>query len=163
MKKLILVSLFLVFGLSNTFAQSTESKLAVHAGVPVGDAADADFAIGTDFTYFWTVGGILQAGPMVGYSHFFNSSANEQIGNVDEGDLQFIPVAASGRIELPGFFAGLDLGYAVGLNDDTGGGVYYRPKIGFGLFGFNLIGSYSNISTDGAGISAVTAGLEFGF
>ena len=166
MKKMILIcALFLSFGVVTTSsAQTTDIKAAVHAGVPVGDAADvSDFAIGADVTYLFGLAGIIEAGPMIGYSHFFESSENEEFGNVDAGDFQFIPVAASGRVDLPGFFAGLDLGYAIGLGSATDGGFYYRPKIGFGFFGLNVIGSYSSVSMDGGNVSAVTAGVEFGF
>ena len=145
-------------------AQTTDWKAAVHAGVPVGDAADfSDFTIGADVTYLMGIAGILEAGPMIGYSHFFGSSGSQGDVEWEVSDISFIPIAASGRVDLPGFFAGLDLGYAIGVNDGNQGGLYYRPKIGFGFFGLNVIGSYQAVTRDGGSVSAVTAGVEFGF
>ena len=157
MKKLLLTLMIVCsMGICNSFAQVTKDfKVGVHAGIPVGDMADfSDYNAGADVAYLFGLAGIVELGPLVGYSRYF----------VDDVDLDasFLPVAASGRIDLGPIFAGLDLGYAVGLNDGNDGGFYYRPKIGFGFLGLNLVGSYSAISMDGEEVSSVNLGLEFG-
>lgn len=157
MKKLVLMPvLFLVMGLYDADAQTTDLKLAAHAGVPVNDAGDiSNFNLAADVTYLLGIAGIVEAGAMAGVSRYFEGGDSGRAAT-------FLPVAAAGRVDLPGFFAGLDLGYAIGLSDNFGGGLYYRPKIGFGFFGFNVIGSYSGINTDDGSISAVTVGVEIG-
>lgn len=132
-------------------------RVGVNAGIPVGDISDfSDLNIGADVAYLVDIVGVASVGPMVGYSHF--------MGKDDFDDVQFLPIAASGRIGLPAspFFLGADLGYAVGLKDGVDGGFYYRPKIGFNLVGVALTVSYSGISVDGGTFSTANVGVEFG-
>lgn len=167
MKKLLL-TLIAVFsiGIYSSFAQATtDFKIGVHAGIPVGDMADfSDFNLGADVSYLFGVAGMLEVGPLVGYSRYFVEDIDlGEFGSLEMDDASFLPVAASGRVDLGPVFAGLDLGYAVGLNDGNDGGFYYRPKVGVGFFGLNLIGSYSGISMDGGDVSSVNLGVEFSF
>ena len=106
--------------------------------------------------------GVASVGPMVGYSHFFGDSGNDGPIEWEVDDAQFVPVAASGRFNLLSLALGLDLGYAIGLNDGNDGGFYYRPQVGFSLGRLGLIASYQGISMDGGNISSVNLGLEFG-
>ena len=153
MKKLLLLIIFLVGGVTSAHSQG-DLRLGINAGVPVGDAADySSFNAGADVAYLMGFGDIFQVGPMVGYNHFFGEDG------VD--DLQFLPIAATARFGLAALELGLDLGYGLGISDDLDGGFYYRPKVGFSLFGLGLIGSYTGFSNDGDNISSVNLGLEF--
>lgn len=152
MKRLIVLFAFVVFGLSPAFSQG-DLKLGFNAGIPVGDISDySDLQAGVDAAYLLNLMGIVEVGPMVGYSHF--------VGEDDLDNIQFVPVAASGRIGLPMVFIGLDLGYGLALQDGIDGGVFYRPKVGFGIGLVNLIASYSGINTDGTDFSSLNLGIE---
>lgn len=154
MKKLFITLLVVMMGFSSAYSQA-HLKLGVNAGLPVGDASDvSSFQLGTDLAYMFNAIPVLDIGPMVGYSHFF--------GKDNSSDMQFLPAALAGRLNFPGLTVGLDLGYAVGLNDGNDGGFYYRPQIGFNFLRLGLIASYQSINVDPVNISSVNLGLEFG-
>ena len=151
MKKFLCSLIFLAFGFSTTYAQG-DIRLGVNAGIPVGDISDAsDFSAGADIAYLMGFD-TFQVGPMVGYNRYF---ANEG------DDASFLPIAGTARFGLAGLELGLDLGYGLGLTDGLDGGFYYRPKVGFNLFGLGLIGSYTGISVDGGTFSSINLGVEF--
>jgi hypothetical protein len=151
MKKYLCSLIFIAVGFTSTYAQR-DIRLGVNAGIPVGDISDAsDFNVGADIAYLMGFEN-FQLGPMIGYNHFF----------VDEfDDISFLPLAATARFSLANLELGADLGYALGLTDGIDGGFYYKPKIGFNLFGVGLIGSYTGISIDGGTASSVNLGVEF--
>lgn len=153
MKKLLFTVLLIFLGMTTSFAQS-DIKLGIHGGAPLGDADDiSSFELGGDIAYLFDPIGILEVGPLVGYSQFFGEDGFD--------DLQFIPVAASGRVSLPQlFFVGVDLGYAFGLDDNVDGGFYYRPQIGYNFFKFAILVSYSGITDDNYTLSSLSLGLE---
>lgn len=96
------------------------------AGLPIGDPADfADYGLGVEAMYLRSVfNGNLNVGGTVGYSHFV---ADEDL---DIEDFQFLPIALTGLYPIGdlGFGAGLDVGYAIGISDNTNGGFLYEPK-----------------------------------
>jgi|SRR5690625_2334053 len=149
----LLIVAFLATNL--TMAQNTW-RLGANVGLPVGEMDDVtDLQWGADLTYMYELANIVGIGAMVGYSQYITDG--------DFSNVQFLPVAASGRIGFPrGLFIGADLGYAFGLSDGNDGGVYYRPKLGFNLFGLGLIASYSGVSADGGSFNSVNLGVEFG-
>lgn len=152
MKKLLFFAAVLIFGLTNSYAQEN-FKLGGNLGIPVGDADAYDINYGADVAYLFGISDGFGAGPLVGYTGY----------SVEDFNVSFLPVAATGRYEFPGsaFFLGADLGYAIGLEDGVDGGIFYRPKLGynFGLLG--VIASYSGISVDGGTFSSVNLGVEF--
>ncbi|WP_424494060.1 hypothetical protein [Salinimicrobium sp. GXAS 041] len=154
MKNLFLVLTLVFLGFGSTYAQG-DLKLGFNVGLPTGDISDySNLQVGVDAAYLFNIVDVAEVGPMVGYSHFF--------GEEDLEDLKFVPIAASGRINLALLVVGLDLGYAMALEDGMDGGVYYRPKVGFGFGPLDLFASYSGISVDGGSISSVNLGVEFG-
>ncbi len=164
MKKLILLTaILLTYGITTSKAQ--EIKIGIHGGVPVGDVSDShNFDIGAEVTYLFNPLGLLQFGPMVGYSHYFGESVEEMGVSFEADDVQFLPIAASGRAALgDAVFVGLDLGYGIGLNDGNDGAFFYRPKLGYDFFGLSIVGSYEGFSRDGGTVSSVNAGIEFNF
>lgn len=158
MKKTSLFFVVMLMTMSAVYAQSNW-RLGVNAGIPVGEVNDiANFQFGADATYLYDVANIVGLGAMVGYSKFFHDN------DLDVGDAQFLPIAASGRIGfLRGLYVGADLGYAIGLSSGNDGGVYYRPKVGFNLFGLSLIASYSGVNADEVSYNSLNLGLEIGF
>lgn len=162
MKKNILLIVLAVVGFSTSYSQGN-FRLGVNAGLPIGDAADfTSFQLGTDVAYMINLAGVASVGPMVGYSRFFGDS--EELDGVDfeVDDTQFVPIAASGRFSLLSLALGLDLGYALGLNDGNDGGFYYRPQAGFSIGPVGLIASYQGICMDGGSMASVNLGVEFG-
>lgn len=163
MKKFLFSIVFLAVGFTSSYAQG-DIRLGVNAGIPVGDAADiSNFNIGADVAYLVGMGDTFQVGPMVGYSHFFGEDIDlgGGMGSFEVDDIQFMPLAATARFGLAGLELGADLGYAIGLSDGNDGGFYYKPKVGFNLFGIGLIASYTGISVDGGTFSSVNIGAEF--
>lgn len=163
MKKLIFLGILAVMGINTSNGQG-DFRLGVNAGLPIGNAADhTSFQLGADVAYMVELANIAAVGPMVGYSHFFGDSGEEGEGiirvNVDK--VQFVPIAVSGRFDLLSLALGLDLGYALGLND-VESGFYYRPQVGFNVGPVGLIASYQGISMEGSSFSSVNLGVEFG-
>ncbi len=156
MKKLLLVAILALFSFNQSYAQG-DLKLGIHGGVPVGDIDDtSNFQISADVAYLFNFMGLLEAGPLVGYMHFFAEDGFD--------DVQYLPVAASGRLGLPqSFFAGLDLGYAIAVDDNSEGGFYFRPQIGYTFLNFGLVFSYSGISDDNIDIGSLNLGVELKF
>lgn len=152
MKKLILLIVLAVMGSTSLYSQG-KFRLGVNAGLPIGDVADyTTFQLGADVAYMASLADIASVGPMVGYSQF--------LGDSDSGNVQFLPLAVSGRFTLLSLALGLDLGYALGLNND--GGLYYRPQVGFNIGPVGLIASYQGINVDNSNVSSINLGMEFG-
>ncbi len=82
---------------------------------------------------------------------------------VDFDDVQFLPVAASGRFLAGDSFSfGADLGYAIGIKEGMDGGFYYRPLVGYSVgSAMELNFSYTGISLDGMNWSTLTLGVLF--
>jgi hypothetical protein len=152
-KGFLLVAIGLTLGLTTSTAQ--EIKVGIYGGIPVGDSTgNSDFTLGADVAYLFYPTDMIQVGPMLGYSHYFVTDADAK---------SFLPIAASGRFSLgDAVFAGVDLGYAVGMNSNNSG-FYYRPKLGYDLLGLWIVGSYEGISRDEGTVSSVNAGVEFTF
>ncbi|MCW5517507.1 outer membrane beta-barrel protein [Muriicola sp. Z0-33] len=163
MRKLVIIAALAVFGFSANAQEGL--KAGINLGLPVGDAGDVSgFSIGLDVWYHWAVSDDFNAGVATGFSNAFGKSVDIGIGSIDVPDVQFIPVAASGRFNASDEFTiGADLGYAVGLNDGNDGGFYYRPIVGYGVSdNIELSLSYTGISLDGATWSTINLGVNFG-
>lgn len=121
MKKIILFFVVLTFGLAPVYSQG-DLKIGVHGGIPVGDASElSNFQLSADVAYMFSLVETLEVGPLVGYSHYFGDSGSEGPISFEVDDAQFIPLALTGRVNLLSFFAGLDLGYALGINEGNDG------------------------------------------
>ena len=83
---------------------------------------------------------------------------------VELDDVQFIPVAASGRFEVaPSFTLGADVGYAIGINDGNDGGFYYSPRAQYSVSeAIDIVAAYRGVSVDGGSWDIISAGVEFG-
>lgn len=159
MKKLLPFIAAIFFWVGTTHSQNL--SLGANVGLPTGHASDlTSFQLGADISYRFGLAGLVEVGPMVGYSHFFEDSGTDGI-NSSNNDWQFIPIAASARVNIISLKAGLDLGYAMGLNDGNDGGVYYRPSVGFNILMLGLIVSYQNINMDAGNFSSINLGVEF--
>ncbi|WP_370101283.1 outer membrane beta-barrel protein [Xanthomarina gelatinilytica] len=169
MKKLFLTAVIAVFGFSVMNAQGG-FKVGLNFALPVGDAADiSSFSLGLDAAYLVEVSEKFAVGGATGFTNAFGKSETlSGFGysfDVEYDDVQFIPVAAAARFyATEKFYAGADLGYAIGIDDGNDGGFYYRPKVGYNftdMIGANF--SYTGISLDGGDWSTIGLGVEFSF
>ena len=156
MKKLIFAA-FAVLAFASAGAQG-QFQAGISGGIPIGDAGDlATFAIAVDLGYLFEISDQFDAGVTTGYSHSFAE---------DDGfdDVQFIPVAASGRFEVaPDFTLGADLGYAIGIGDDTDGGFYYSPRAQYSVSeAIDIVAAFRGVSVDGGSWDIISLGVEFG-
>ncbi|MGB5236895.1 MAG: hypothetical protein WBM43_09105 [Flavobacteriaceae bacterium] len=164
MKKFVLIAIFALVGLS--MQAQNQFRAGAHFGLPVGDAGDlATFNIAIDLAYLFEISEEVQVGPTIGYSHSFGDSIDTGLGSIDIDDVQFIPIAASGHYNFTEqFWFGLDLGYAIGVNDGNDGGFYYSPRFAYGVTQqLDIVASYRGISADGGSWDVISLGVEFGF
>jgi len=163
MRKLVIMAALAVFGLS---VNAQGFKAGVNLGLPIGDAGDVSgFSVGLDVLHHWSVSDDFSAGVATGFTNAFGKNIDVGIGSFEVPDVQFIPVAASGRFNASDEFSvGADLGYAVGINDGNDGGFYYRPIVGYGVSdNVELNLSYTGISLNGGTWSTTNLGVLFGF
>jgi len=153
----MLLAAVAVFGFSSVNAQG-EFNAGVFGGIPMGDAGDfTTFSLGLDVEYLFEVSDAFSVGPSVGYNTSFLDSEFE-------GDnIAFLPVAAAGRFDISEEFrVGVDLGYAVGINDGNEGGLYFAPKLQYGVSDkIAITASYRSVSEDNGNFDIVTIGLIF--
>lgn len=145
MKKLLLSTAIAVFGLMGVNAQM---EAGPYLGLPIGDADGFAFNAGATFGYYYEVIPRLKVGGIVGVDHFFGKEYEEGGFTYDANDATFIPIAASAKFNITDkFFAGLELGYAIGVTDAAGdGGFLYRPRVGFSLPLIDVFAFYKGIN-----------------
>ncbi len=163
MKKFVLIAFFALAGMS--MQAQNQFRAGAHLGLPVGDAGDfATFAIAVDLGYLFEISEEVQVGPTIGYSHSFGDSIDTIIGSIDVDDVQFLPVAASGHYNFTEeFWFGLDLGYAIGINNGNDGGFYYSPRFAYGVGPqIDIVAAFRGISVDGGSWDIISLGVEFG-
>jgi hypothetical protein len=156
MKKIILTAAAIfAFGFAN--AQSGAFKLGAHVGLPTGDIKDfSSVNLGADVAYTWSVAEGLDAGITTGYTTFLRKK--DALGN----EPGFVPVAATAQFTLTNnWFLGVDLGYAIGVNEGNDGGFLYQPKFGYQAGNTGIYLAYKGISNDGATASSVNLGVNF--
>ena len=164
MKKLLIILAIFGIGITSAHAQK-HFTFGLSGGIPLADVdeshslhASADIAYRVDLIKLLDIGGV------VGYSHYFKKDDTIDLGFYDNDDLQFITAAGTARLRILAIlFAGTDIGYAIGLSNNTDGGFYIRPQIGLNLGVANVLVTYSNISADGATIAAINGGVEIKF
>ena len=167
MKKLILLFSLAVFAMTSVNAQG-QFRAGISGGLPIGDAGDlATFAIAVDLGYLFEISDDIDAGGTIGYSHSFGDTVDVSgFGSFDVEDVQFIPIAASGRFSISEqFILGADLGYAIelGSNGSSSGGFYYSPRAQYSVSeSIDIVVAFRGVSLDGGSWDIVSAGIEFG-
>lgn len=139
MKKLFLSACLGLIGLVGVNAQEG-LKAEATVGATIGDGADA-FGInfGAAASYLYPVMENLHVGGKVGLDIFGGKKVDAVIidgvavnSNLKAQNMTLIPITASAQYDfMDQFFAGVDLGYAISLNNDYNGGFYFMPKGGW--------------------------------
>lgn len=141
MKKLILSAALAAFGLVAGNAQDSGFEAGAYVGIPVADVGDGSSVnVGATVAYYFNVAEGFKIGGLVGYDHFIAKDNAEDAG--------FIPITASAKFNFTeSFFAGADLGYAIGISDGAGdGGFLYRPRVGYSTSMVDIYAFYKGIS-----------------
>jgi len=159
MKKLCLVAILAIFGLSNVTAQG-QFRAGISGGLPIGDAGDlATFAIAVDLGYLFEISDEFEVGPVTGVNHSFGDS------DIIDEDFTWIPVGGAARFSVSDEFTlGADLGYAIGVAPDgLESGFYYAPRVQYGVSEtIDIVFAYRGISLDGITWNTITLGVDIG-
>ena len=172
MKRLLFFALFLVL-MQQTKAQYVDRsffKAGFHAATTLSDASDfANLGLGIDLYQHWGVSKALDVGFATGLNYYFGLDSTEDVGPVEVSirgeDTIFLPLAGLFRLyPTKSINIGADIGYALGLNEFTEGGFYYRPTLSFDLSPTSALNfTYLGIENDVLSWSAVTGGVLIRF
>ena len=157
MKNLTFICLFL---LSVFAVQAQGLSGSVRAGLPVGDADEVySFGLAAELDYYIEVGEGFLVGPAVGFKYYFvKSDYNDFVDGA-----AFLPIGGSARFGITeDFWAGANLGYAIGVSEGNDGGFCYEPYLIYNLGNVGLILTYSGISNDGYNFASLNLGVAFG-
>jgi hypothetical protein len=170
MKQILLVSLMTIFGLNIVKAQNN-FEIGIIFGTTVNEVYGSRSGnIGGGIAYYFQPVENLRVGPMLLFDHF---ASNDEYGL----DASFLDIAASAKYNfIPALFGGLDLGYAVAIDEGGSGGLMVRPRFGWSTRLTDLYIAYKAILAEQNyyedydynfsavnGISSVTLGLNFKF
>lgn len=162
MKTTVLAAAMTILSIASGYSQEGNFTVGINGGIPVGDLEEfTTFNLGADLAYRFEVAEQFEIGGLVGYSHFFGDSGGDDDLSWEVDDVQFLPVAASARFKMNSFFAGADIGYAIGINEGNDGGFYYRPHAGYNFGRIGVLASYSGISIEESTASSLNLGIEF--
>lgn len=165
MKKLILSAMAVcAFGLAS--AQEGGFKAGVNVGLPMGDTGDvASLAIGAEVAYMFPISDEFQIGASVGYLTFMAKEYEVMGVKVKPDNAAFLPISAIAQYSFTeNIFAGVDLGYAMGMAPEgNDGGMLYQPKVGYQTETFEVFLGYRGISTEGTATSSVGVGFAYKF
>lgn len=164
MRKALVILFITICSIAHSFGQHI--NVGISGGLPVGEASDkATFGFSTDFSYLFVISETFRVGGSTGYTHFFGDDANFNGFTIEIDDQQFIPLAASLRVDLPADLTiGGDMGFALGLNSGNDGGFYFSPRIQYQIFyPLDLVLAYRSFSRSGGDWSLFSLGIEFSF
>lgn len=170
MKKFLLVLAVAVVSVQFSNAQEKPISVDVQAGLPMGDISDlSNFYVGLNLTYmFAEVAEDFYLGGRAGYNIYLGEDNSETVFGqtiTAEGvDFDFVTLAVVGRYDFTeNLFGRLDLGYAVGLEEDSDGAVFIEPRFGYSAEMFDVFAFYQNIFDSDISIGAVGVGFAYKF
>ncbi len=161
MKKIVLLAVVAVFGLTSVNAQGG-LNIGVNLGLPVS-AIPCTFNVTLDLNYLWGTGENFKAGFATAFSNSIGKTTDNGIGYFDFPDVQFLPIAGAARFAVSEKFTlGADLGYAIGINDGNGGGLYYVPRAQYSMCkAIDIVLSFRGVNLNGASFDVINLGVEF--
>lgn len=164
MRTVLLICLVITLGIPTIYSQQINS--GAHFGLPVGNASESSrFALSLDLYYLFELSESFRLGAGTGYTHTFGDFATVNGFTVEADDVQYIPLAASFRFDLPSNVClGSDIGYGIGVNQDNSGGIYFSPRVQYRLFGpVQAVLAYRGLYLDNGSWDLISLGLEFTF
>lgn len=157
MKKILFFAGVLFISFGSVSAQEQQMKFGGNIALPVGDLGSfSSIGLQANLSYLFTIEEHLQAGPVVELFYYKTKKHFK--------DFLVLPLGGEARYNIDDFFAGIHLGYGIGIapkgND---GGFYYRPKVGYHLGNpdMAITVSYSGITNSGDHASSINLGVEF--
>ena len=172
MRKYFLISFFILLGYQITaqYVDRSFFKAGFHASTTFGDASNfSNLGMGVDLYQHWGVSKKFDLGIATGIQYFFGLDSTEDVGptavTIRGEDSVYLPLAGFFRFyPIKSINLGGDIGYAVGLNEFTEGGFYYRPTLSFDLSPTSALNfSYTAVQGDVLTWSTVTGGVIFRF
>ena len=172
MRKYILCFLFIFFSyqISAQYVDRSFFKAGFHVSTTLGDAVDfANLGIGLDLYQHWGISKKIDVGFATGVQYYFGLDSTIDIGpeaiTTRGEDTIYLPLAGLFRFyPTKSINLGGDIGYAIGLNDFTEGGFYYRPTLSFDLSPSSALNfSYSAVEGDGGTWTSITGGVIIRF
>jgi hypothetical protein len=173
MKKLsilVIAFLFIVaIGNAQDYTDRDSFKIGVHGAIPLGDASEiSNFGLGLDISYNYGVSKVFDLGLATGFTNAFINTDDDAVENLTAFEnVQFLPLAGVLRIyphvrSRTNF--GVDLGYALGIDEGNEGGFYYRPTLAINVNrGTEVTFTYTGVSLENGAWNTATLGLIFGF
>lgn len=171
MKLFTLSSIFLFLSVITLNAQvdRTNFRAGLTGGIVLGDLSEAySLNLGLEVQQLWGVSREIDLGFSTGFFNAFGEK--ETISNAgvtietEFDNFQYIPIAAALRVyPTSGFKLGGDLGYAVGINEENEGGLYFRPVVGVDINGVTELNvSYASFGREST-FSTALVGILFLF
>ena len=164
MKRLTTIMLLTV-GSITAYAQNDMFSIGLHEGTTVGDYSDAySVNTGLDISYLRSLSDKFYVGAVASFTNYFSESFSENGQSVELDDRQMLPLAGSIRISPFNFrsvLVGVDVGYAVSLDDRDDGGFYASPRLTYLLSNWQLYGGYRLIALDGDDLTSVQIGVAY--
>ena len=116
----------------------TNFRAGLNGGIVVDNFSESySLALGVDIYNHWGVSKALDIGITTGFFNAFGEKESVSVGVIEEtefANIQYLPVGASLRIYPSSDFKfGGDIGYAVGINKENQGALYYRPSLGIDM------------------------------
>lgn len=157
MMLLVLLSLSLSF-----YAQDKDLNVGINVGITNGDIKPySNMAFGLDANYLFHWFEDFKFGPSVNLVYFSPKTVNGQ----EIKPLVYVPIGGSIRFQAfeEAFYAGGDVGYAIGLSPSGDrGGVYFKPIIGYNISNsLHVNVFYSTVKKRKPAYSYVGVGFSF--
>lgn len=145
-------------------AQEKPMSIDVQMGLPVGDVEEfTDFHAGFNFTYLFTeFTENFHVGGRAGINAY--SNAFRKLDPFVDQEVYFINLAFVAQYNLKeNIFGRLDVGYALGVDGNSDGGIFYEPRIGYLFNNFETFIYYQHIIDDESKPMAVGLGVGYRF
>lgn len=153
---LLLVAIFIA--IIEVKAQDENIHLSGQVGFPTGTFGNAfDMHIGLEGTYYFLddIAEGLKIGATAGYNLY--TASESSFPNFD-----FITLSGSGRYDFnEEFFARLDMGFGIALEDGASGGFLFEPRVGYNFGDFEVFGYYKRISESIFAITSLGVGVTY--
>lgn len=136
MKKVLLTITTIILFITTAKAQDG-INVGVFGGLPVGEGDIYGMTIGLDTGYLFKIGKNFNLGGMTGVANIFGKTfegySDTTLDDEKTEAFQYIPIAAAARLNFSRLTAGLDIGYAVVLDEYNDGALYIRPLLGYNI------------------------------